>query len=134
MPHLARHFIKLLPIVVATAVAACALGAPSDALAGTNGQQITVCPANSVFSYAWALPEGTNQNGQYVTGPEVKLGAFDAWNAMAGCVQIRGWWWVGDVKISWALASGAYNSPTRCSVPKWNPFTDVKRCEWYVSY
>jgi hypothetical protein len=57
MPHLARHFIKLLPIVVATAVAACALGAPSDALAGMNGPQITACPSDAGGDYTRTVPK-----------------------------------------------------------------------------
>ena len=68
---LARLFIKLLPIVVATAVAACALGAPSDALAGNNGQQIKLCP-NLTVSNGFAYVLGSQPERRHDRQPRLR--------------------------------------------------------------
>jgi hypothetical protein len=129
MPHLARYFIKLLPIVVASAVAVSALGAPSDALAGNNGQQIQLCP-NLTVSSGFAYVVGPNQNGQTTTSPVFALGeASNDIRYRSGCVTIHNYWWAGTVKVYWFRSSGILYGGLGCVVPKWNPFTDVGLCE-----
>ena len=130
MPHLARHFIKLLPILAVTAVAACALGAPSDALAGNNGQQIQLCP-NLTVSNGFAYVIGPNQNGATTVSPLFALGeASNDTRYQTGCRTINGYWWKGTVKVYWYRANGDLYvvGGDSCFVPTWNPFTNSKTC------
>jgi hypothetical protein len=130
VPHLARRpYVKLLPIVVATALAACALGAPSDALAGNNGQQIKACPTATVSNgFFWI--NGPNQNGDRISSPVFALGAAGGMNEPnAGCVTVSNYWWSGWVDIFWYRSDGRLYGKFQCWVPQWNPLTNVRRCE-----
>jgi hypothetical protein len=129
LPHLARHFIKLLPILAVTAVAACALGAPSDALAGNNGQQIKLCP-NLTVSNGFAYVLGPNQNGVTTVSPVFALGeASNDIRYQTGCRTIYGYWWAGTVSVYWYRSDGRLYTKASCVVPRWNPFTDSKTCD-----
>ena len=128
MPHLARLFIKLLPIVAATAVAACALGAPSDALAGNNGQQIELCPnldgLRRLRVRARSQPERRHDRQ-----PHLALGeASNDIRYQTGCRTINGYWWAGTVNVYWYRSDGRLYTRDSCVVPRWNPFTDSKTC------
>jgi hypothetical protein len=102
MPHLARHFIKLLPVLAV----ACALVAPSAALAGNNGQQIQLCP-NLTVSNGFAYVIGPNQNGVTTVSPVFALGeASNDIRYQTGCRTINGYWWKGTVKVYWYRANG----------------------------
>jgi hypothetical protein len=118
---------SLLALVFATTLVALL---PGSAHAGGNGQQLKLCPDSPRFSYGTAIALGHNQNGDWVMSPTVQLG--DGTNAgnfsTAGCVLLSGWWWKGDVYITWLSTSG-FSQRTICNVPTWNPFNDERRCD-----
>jgi hypothetical protein len=123
-----RH--RLSTLVVAAIVAAGIAGAPSQALAGSNGQQVRVCPSFNL-SYGSAFVTGYNQNGQWSVSHGVLLGDANTgtYAATGGCATVSGSWWIGDVSIYWYKSDGSFYQRTTCNVPKWNPFTDTKRCD-----
>jgi hypothetical protein len=117
-------------VLIVLALAATLVAAvPGTARAGNNGQQVKLCPYNPRYSYGTATILGYNQNGAYVMSPAVRLG--DAGNggnfSTAGCVLLSGWWWKGDVYITWS--NGTVSERTICNVPTWNPFNDERRCD-----
>jgi hypothetical protein len=122
-----RH--RLSTIVVAAIVAA-GMGAPSQALAGNNGQQVRVCPSLNL-SDGSAFVTGYNQNGQWSVSYGVQLGDANTgtYAASGGCAVVYGFWWIGDVSIYWYKNDGNFYQRSTCNVPKWNPFTDIKRCD-----
>jgi hypothetical protein len=123
-----RHCLST--IVVAAIVAAGIAGAPSQALAGSNGQQVRVCPSYKL-SYGSAYVTGYNQNGQWSVSNGVQLGDANTgtYAATGGCAVVYGSWWIGDVSIYWYKSDGGFYQRSTCNVPKWNPFTDTKRCD-----
>jgi hypothetical protein len=123
VPHLAR-LTKLLPVVAAV----CALAAPSTALAGNNGQQITLCP-NTTVSNGFAYVLGPNQNGSTSVSPVFGLGeaSGDA-RYQTGCRTIYGYWWKGTVSVYWYRSDGRLYDKRQCFVPTWNPFNDLHTC------
>ncbi len=100
------HRKRLLPLAAASGTVACGLlgvGA-GTASAGVNGQQINYY---SRHSYAQCTT-GANQNG----------------DTIRNCTQLRigsnpnqGYWWVGQVAITWYHPDHTYASSI-CTVPK----------------
>jgi len=118
-------------IAVAVLVAVAALGASAPAMAGNNGQQVRLCAANERLAYGYAVVVGFNQHAQGAISPWVRLpldvsGGTHA--APGACVELLGWWWIGDVRINWYESNRNYFGQSRCNVPKWNPFDDFRRC------
>ena len=94
---------------------ACALGAPSDALAGNNGQQIKLCP-NLTVSNGFAYVLGPYQNGATTVSPVFALGeASNDIRYQTGCRTINGYWWAGTVNVYWYRSDGRLYTRTRAS-------------------
>ena len=119
--------------ITAVAVAVVvALGAPSAAMAGNNGQQVRLCTADQNLAYGWAVVTGFNQNAQGAISPWTRL-PLDVsggnYASPGACVELLGWWWIGDIRINWYEATRNFRRQTLCNVPKWNPFTNIRRCD-----
>ena len=129
---------RRLSAIVVALLAGLAIGAPSPALAGSNGQQIRLCTSYPQLSYGKAIITGYNQSGRWTVSPYVQLGdtSGGTYAAPGGCTEFYGWWWIGDVTIYWYEPDGfapngvVYFRQSTCNVPKWNPFTDIRRCEF----
>ena len=123
-------------IVMSFVAAGVALGAPSAALAGNNGQQIRLCTSYPRLAYGKAFITGNNQSGKWTISPYVQLGDSSGGNyaSPGGCTEFWGWWWIGDVTIYWFEPSGyepngVFYRKSTCNIPQWNPFTNIRRCD-----
>ena len=125
----ARARISAIALTVVTAAAA--LGAPSPAMAGNNGQQVRICASNERLSYGFAVVTGFNQNAQGAISPWLRLPldlSGGNYAAPGACVELLGWWWIGDIRINFYESNRNFFRQTTCNVPKWNPFDDFRRC------
>ncbi|MFB6836117.1 hypothetical protein [Streptomyces sp. NPDC056361] len=117
-----------LPARVARGAAATALAAggvfgfAGAASAGTNGQQIEFYDQRgdvySVYLY------GTNQNGQTVAG---------CFNTPNTDNYLSGWWWKGDVRITWYPQSGCGGTAIEPS-PETFTIPVSQASDWYTIY
>jgi len=93
------------------------LGFSGPAAAATSGLQISLC-ASQRSQYGTAQVEGNNQNGTWTTSPRVKLSA--------GCTDLWGWWWRGDVIVKFWDTGGNMVSFGTNNIPAFS-FDD-----WYT--
>jgi hypothetical protein len=128
--------LRRIAIVMSFVAAGVALGAPSAALAGNNGQQIRLCTSYPRLAYGKAFITGNNQSGKWTVSPYVQLGDSSGGNyaSPGGCTEFWGWWWIGDVTIYWFEPSGwdpngVFYRKSTCNIPQWNPFTNIRRCD-----
>ncbi|MGW5423136.1 hypothetical protein [Streptomyces sp. NPDC003943] len=101
--------------------ALCVLGS-GTASAGSNGQQIEFYDQRgdvySVFLY------GTNQNGQTVAG---------CFNTPNTDNYLSGWWWKGDLRITWYPQSGCNGTAIEPS-PETFTIPVSQASDWYKIY
>jgi hypothetical protein len=102
-------------IAVALAFGISSAMTPTAAHAGSNGQQLNVCPS-FVTQFGSATIVGPNQNG-IVTMKHVDwLPWYDLVNGDYRCQPVAGWWWKGTVTIYWYKADGSYFRSSTCTV------------------
>lgn len=106
----------------ATLAAAGIVGFSGAAFAGSNGQQIEFYDQRgdvySVFLY------GTNQNGQTVAG---------CFNTPHTDNYLSGWWWKGDLRITWYPQSGCNGTAIEPS-PETFTIPGSQASDWYKIY
>ena len=61
--------LRRIAIVMTVVAAGAALGAPTTALAGNNGQQIRLCTSYPGWAYGKAFITGNNQSGKWTISP-----------------------------------------------------------------
>jgi hypothetical protein len=112
-----RRFNRLAALAVAAVLAfgAGALGKPSAAHAGSNGQQIQIC-ASVLTSFGKAFIVGPNQNGLVTASPNVWVPWTDT-EFGPRCNQLKNYWWKGTVTIHWYYADGSYYRSSTCTIP-----------------
>lgn len=98
------------PLVAVTATlgaVACGLLGAGTASAGTNGQQINYY---SHHSYGQCTT-GKNQEGKSISN-------CTSFAAPAGSNKDEGYWWVGQVNITWYNIDHRSTAHSTCDVPK----------------
>ncbi|MET9629625.1 hypothetical protein ABZX92_19390 [Lentzea sp. NPDC006480] len=111
--------------IAAVAVLATTFGlGTAPASAGTNGQQIRLCPrwgTGNQMQGGTAYIAGINEHGLSVSG-------WFGMNALDGqCwTDARGWWWKYNVTVDFWSNTGAYLGRSYDYVPEYSTRTD-----WY---
>ena len=117
MKRQTRHIVSLVAI---STLAGVGFVAAKPALAGTNGQQISICQHGT--DYNTVRISGTNQDG---TGH----GEDFSFDRSQECNTVWGAWWKGRVFLWWVdSASNRESDNTLCIVPDEMPDSDVFRC------
>jgi hypothetical protein len=86
------------------------------AFAGSNGQQVFFyCPTNPFGSSMmdYGIVRGNNQYGQYV-----EWQGSANWGTGYTYIFTEGWWWVGNIQLSWWVASTNKWWTAQTSVPE----------------
>jgi hypothetical protein len=108
-------------VAAASAITATGFAVHQTAMAGTNGQQITVCWDDDV----WTVDvSGPNQDGELVEHLEYYVRDNPHGNQ---CYPVYDHWWAGDVHIIWTLADYS-RKETVCSVPQQQEGSEFTYC------